>query len=423
MAKKFLVNIDLVQNQILNPVFQILGSDPGSPIEGQFWYNSTDDRFKYRGDGVTYTPLVSADLVIGTGADITNDDTTPALWAGDVLNAYIDSVLPSAAVAWSNDYEDLDNLPTLGSAAAADVGDFDAAGAASAAQAYAVQRANHTGTQTASTISDFNSQVQTSRLDQMAAPTGAVSFNSQLITNVATPVSGTDAANKDYVDSAVAGFSWKNPAVAATTANITLANEQTVDGVSLVAGDRVLVKDQNDPEDNGIYVVVDGGAWTRAIDADSEADLVGTAIMVTGGTANADTQWILVTDAPITVGTTELDFVQFGGGLTYSAGNGLDLTGTVFSVDAGNGLTIDSGALVIDTSVVTRHFAANVGNNAATSIAVNHNLNTRDVVVDVYDNASYDTVECDVVRTDANNVTVSFSVAPTTNAYRVVVVG
>lgn len=423
MAKKFLVNIDLVGNQILNPLFQILSSDPGSPVEGQFWYNSTADRLKYRANGVTLTPLTDADLTEGVEADISGEDTDPQLWAGKTLHDYIDGVLPTAAVAYSNSYNDLDDLPTLGTAAAADTTDFDPAGSAASAQAYAIQRANHTGTQTASTISDFDTQVRTNRLDQMATPTGAVSFGNQLLTNVATPVAGTDGANKSYVDAAVAGFSWKESVRAATTANITLANEQTVDGVALEEGDRVLVKDQTDPEDNGIYIVVDGGSWTRATDADSESDLLGAAVMAREGTANADTQWLLVTDAPITVGTTGLTFVQFGGGLTYSAGAGIALSGTTFSADLGTGLTFDSNDIVIDTSVVARHYATTVGNGSATSIAVSHNLGTRDVVVDVFDNATYDTVECDVIRTDTNTVTVSFAAAPASNAYRVVVVG
>ena len=80
-------------------------------------------------------------------------------------------------------------------------------------------------------------------------------------------------------------------------------------------------------------------------------------------------------------------------------------------------------ALASASSTLTDKVAINVGNGAATSFAITHNLGTRDVVVNVYDNATYDTVEVDVVRTDTNTVTVSFAVAPASNAYRVVIIG
>jgi hypothetical protein len=90
-----------------------------------------------------------------------------------------------------------------------------------------------------------------------------------------------------------------------------------------------------------------------------------------------------------------------------------------------SGLAVDKTALetALTTDGYTKKFSASVGNGALTSISVTHNLGTRDVVVNVYDNATYDTVEVDVVRTDTNTVTVSFATAPTTNAYRVVVIG
>src|SRR5574343_963665 len=127
-------------------------------------------------------------------------------------------------------------------------------------------RANHTGTQLASTISDFDTQVRTSRLDQMAAPTGSVAMNAQKITGLADPTSAQDAATKAYVDSACAGIVVMVSCRAATTANITLSGTQTIDGVSVIAGDRVLVKNQSTASANGIYVVA-AGAWSRSSDA------------------------------------------------------------------------------------------------------------------------------------------------------------
>lgn len=269
-------------------------------------------------------------------------------------------------------------------------------------------RANHSGTQTAATISDFDTQVRTSRLDQMAAPTAPVSLNNQRITSLATPTAATDAATKGYVDAAVNGTDWKQSVRAATTANITLSGTQTIDGVALVAGDRVLVKDQTTPAQNGIYVVATG-AWARATDADENAEVTaGLSVMVTEGTSNADSQWRLTTNDAIVVGTTALTFAQIGAGSSYTQGTGISISGNV---------------IAIDTAVVTRKASANVGNGAAQSISVTHNLGTLDVQVQVYEVSTGDTVECDVTRTNTNQVTLGFAVAPTTNQYRVVVQG
>lgn len=114
---------------------------------------------------------------------------------------------------------------------------------------------------------------------------------------------------------------------------------------------------------------------------------------------------------------------------TYNDGAGtfaFDTTlATTSYMSKSSGLAVDISALEtkLVTDSFTRKVSGNVGNGTNTSFAITHSLNTRDVVVNVYDNASYDTVECDVVRTDADTVTVSFSVAPSSNAYRVVVIG
>jgi len=150
--------------------------------------------------------------------------------------------------------------------------------------------------------------------DGTVALTANLNLNSNRIINLAEPLGDNDAARKIDVDRATAGLDVKNSVRAATTGNITLANEQTVDGVALVAGNRVLVKLQSDAEDNGIYNVVDGGAWTRSSDADT-SDKVNANMFcfVEDGTLNADTGWVLTTNDPIVLGTTELSFSQFSG--------------------------------------------------------------------------------------------------------------
>lgn len=165
--------------------------------------------------------------------------------------------------------------------------------------------------------------------------------NGGIITNVGTPSAGTDAVNKNYVDNATAGLSWKAAVRVATTANGTLAsafaNGSTVDGVTLATGDRILLKNQTTAADNGIYTVNASGAPTRATDADTAAELLQAAVFVQEGTTNADTAWVNTTNAPITVGSTSLTFAQFSGGAGITAGAGLTLTGTTIDVVSGNG--------------------------------------------------------------------------------------
>lgn len=117
-----------------------------------------------------------------------------------------------------------------------------------------------------------------------------------------TDVSQLSTAIRRLID----GGDYKASVRAATTANITLSGEQTIDGVAVVAGDRVLVKDQTAGAENGIYVAATG-AWARATDADTAGDLTsGVLVPVETGTANADTIWMLTTDGAITIGTTAL---------------------------------------------------------------------------------------------------------------------
>jgi phage-related tail fiber protein len=187
-------------------------------------------------------------------------------------------------------------------------------------------------TLTAAKISDFDTQVRTSRLDQMAAPTAAVSLNSQRITGLASPTADTDAATKGYVDAARSGLDVKDSVRAATTANITLSGAQTIDGVSVIAGDRVLVKDQSTASQNGIYVAA-AGAWTRSTDADANAEVTdGMFTFVEEGTANGSAGFVLTTANPITIGTTALTFVQFSGAGQITAGSGMTKTGNTLDV-------------------------------------------------------------------------------------------
>ena len=162
-------------------------------------------------------------------------------------------------------------------------------------------------------------------------PTGNISVNSKNIVSLADPVQAQDAATKSYVDSVAQGLDTKASVVAATTANITLSGTQTIDSVVLIAGDRVLVKNQTLSQNNGIYLCA-AGAWTRTTDMDTWAEVPGAYVFVEGGTTLADTGWVCTSDAGGTLGTTAIVWAQFSGAGSYTAGTGLALNGTQFSI-------------------------------------------------------------------------------------------
>ena len=162
--------------------------------------------------------------------------------------------------------------------------------------------------------------------------TGALNFGGFTATNLGSPSAGTDATNKNYVDNAINGLNWKTACRVATTANITLSGTQTIDGVSVTAGDRVLVKNQTTTSANGIYVVA-AGSWSRSTDSDTAAEIDGSAVYVRLGTTQADTAWT-ETATVTTVGTDAIAYAQIGSGASYTAGSGLTLTGNTFALSS-----------------------------------------------------------------------------------------
>lgn len=373
--------LDFNQNEARNIRAHILAADPGSPVSGQFWYNSTTNRLK----------------VFDTAARI---------------------------------------LAT-----------------------------------------------QSDSLDKFAVPVANLSMGNFLLQNLGTPAAASDAATKGYVDNVALGLDVKTSVRAATVIAGTLAssfaNGQVIDGITLATGDRILIKNQAAGAENGIYVVAASGAPTRSTDCNTASNYVSGAFVFTEqGTANAGSAWVVATQGSITPGTTSVSWVQFAGGTTYSAGSGLTLTGTVFSANvsgstieiSGNNLRVKSSAtngqpllsggtgaegaygalnlaggatLVTGTLPVGNggtggataagartalgvpgKFVQSIGDGAATSIVVTHNLGTQDVTVQVYTNASpFQEVNVEIQNTSVNTITVIFATAPASNAYRVVVLG
>lgn len=293
-----------------------------------------------------------------------------------------------------------------------------------------------------------------------------IDANSQRIINVASPSVAADAVNKSYVDGLVQGLAWKNAVRAATTTAGTLAtsfaNASVIDGVTLATGDRILIKNQAAPAENGIYTVAASGAPTRAVDADAGSELVNATVYVSNGTTNADTAWVQTVGdftTPPTLGTTGLTWSQVGGGSGVTAGNGLTGT-TTFSVlangtsinvsasgikldttaggngitvsgtgvitvnpVAGGGITVAAGGVSVDFTVAVKKFSATIGDGSTTAIVVTHNLGTRDITYALYDATGFQFYDTDVVSTTTNTATFTFPTAPASSSLRVVIHG
>ena len=210
----------------------------------------------------------------------------------------------------------------------------------------------------------FSSTLAVSGLLTAATTTflGDVAFSGKKITGIATPSADQDAANKTYVDSVAQGLSLKDSVLAGTTANITLSGEQTVDGVSLVAGNRVLVKDQTDQTKNGIYVVA-SGVWSRATDADIDAEVTsGMFTFISDGTLNSSSGWVLTTTGTITLGTSLLTFTQFSGAGQIVAGTGITKSGnTLNTIGTADRITANADSIDIASTYVGQTSITTVG--------------------------------------------------------------
>lgn len=491
MATRFVTNLDLVQNQILNGRFEAVSNDPGTDnFDGRLIYNTTEGVIKVYDKDLNglnsggWRKILTVITSSTAALSVSETNGKISLSIADVVNG------GNSGLMTGSDKTKLDNA---------------------------------TATNTANTLA-------------MRDADGRL--------KVSAPAHDLDAANKAYVDAARTGLDVKASVKVATTGPITLSTGleagDVIDGYTLAAGDRVLVKDQDTASENGIYVVAASGAPSRATDADSDPEVTpGLFTFVENGTLNADSGWVLVTDAPIQVGTTGLDFSLFSVAGNILAGEGLSKTGDVLNVNvdgtsieinsdalriaagaagdglawdagvldivvsasgglailgdevqikldpnvaglttttaglalksdvAGDGLTFTAGVLsrnVIDlgqgsddttgtlpvdqggtgatteatarqnlaltttgytgsTPVLARISAQAIGNGIDTAYVLTHNFGTRNVVVQVFDSSTYDTVIADVERTSADTVTIRFSAAPATGAFTAVITG
>lgn len=459
---RYLSPIDLNQNELRNYVIQNLASAPASPKNGQEFYNTATNKTGfYTPSGWAYT-VSSLDLGVASGVATLNASSLVVQNPASASTTAGASKIPLADGSGKIDTAFL----KTGAGNGLDADTLDAQHGT-----YYLSRTNHTGTQTASTISDLATVVQAYTLNLFAAPTASVNLNSQKIINLLDPTNPQDAATKNYVDTNLQGLKAKGSVKAATTANITLSGTQTIDGVSLVAGDLVLVKDQTAQSQNGVYVVA-AGAWTRTTNTDTWTELVSAYVFVEQGTANADTGWTCTVNAGGTLGTTNITWVQFSSAGQATASNVntlgvgvfkqktginfefrginaastkltavLNATSNTVDLDVteanltltniGGTLTVAKGGTGATTAAAARvnlgtpgKYATAIGDGTNTSFVITHNLGTQDVAVSVAEAASpFNVVMTDIQLTSINTITVTFTIAPTSNQYRVVVIG
>jgi hypothetical protein len=455
MSRKFLVSIDLNKNELQNAVIQNLATAPATPAAGQIYYDTVDNQlYIYNGTRWEVAGNAVQSGLLSSRPAANSVDSGTIYYATDTYLFYY-----SDGSTWTQ-------TNAFGTVTAQTT--YGASSGNGSATTYA--RADHThgtpalGTSTPTAITGTASAgtaTVPSKEDHTHAftPSQDLSMATFKLTNLGTPSADTDAANKGYVDSVAQGLDTKASVVAATTTAGTLAtsfaNGEVVDGVTLATGNRLLIKNQADATENGIYVVAVSGAPTRSADMNTGSEFPSAYVFVEQGTVNADSGWVCTNDSPVTIGSTNITFTQFSGAGTYTASNGVLLTGTNFTfapesgkglqtsssgaaiklattsglnvttdlaVGAGNGISVLTNTVAIDSAVVVSKYAANVGDASATSYTITHNLNTRDVIVSLYDNSSpYAEVIADVQHSTVNTITLLFSVAPTLNQYRVVV--
>lgn len=411
MALVFGSQIQLQKIPVLGIVVENASSAPSSPANGQLWYDTSTNRLKVYENG-------SFVLCSNTGAVLTTDNA-----GGDISGTFsnlqiVANAVGTAEIANSNvTYAKIQNVaasrllgnPTGSAAAPSEISlNSDLAFSGSALQIAAftgdvTKTAGGTATTIANnavTVAKLATSVTLNSIATANAATADITVSGFKITNLGTPTNSTDAATKAYVDGIATGLDWKGSVRLASTANVSVtytatggasgrgqitAAPNSLDGVTLVANDRILLKNQSTGAQNGIYVVTTvgtgaNGVWDRATDFDQDAEVTaGAAVFVEEGTSNADTGWVLTTNNPITIGGssgTSLTFTQFTSTGTVVGGAGLVLTGnTLDVVGTANRISvaadsIDIAATYVGQTSITTLGTITTGTWNGTTIAV-----------------------------------------------------
>ena len=399
MARLFVTDINLNKNELQNARIQGLSSAPSAPVTGQVYYDTSNNTMYYynglaspNGPWVAMNAsteaiqdIIGSTIVGGTGITATY---------GDPAGTETISITNTGVTAGS--YGSQTQIPTFTVNAQ---GQLTAAGTVNVATALSIS--GDTGTDTVNLLSDTLAFIGTDPIDTA-------------ITNNTVTISAKDATTttKGVASFATADFDVTSGAV--SIKNVNLGTQTTGNYVATISGTA------NEIEVTG------SGSETAAVTIGLPNDVSITNNLTVGGNLN-------VTGTINSVNTTQVNIVDnkinlntdFTGSPTADAGIRVE-RGDSADVEILWNETSDKWTLTNDGTnyhAITRKYSTTVGNGSLTSIPVTHNLGVREVVVNVYDSATYDTVECDVVRTSTSVVTLGFTVAPASGAYTVVIVG
>ena len=430
MARQFLTPINLNKNELQNSVLQNLASAPSSPVKGQQYLSTSTNKPTWYNGSSWITPYFASDAsTSGTANTLALRDSNGDLYG---VNIYGTTSVWAGSSGFNSSFGGVD----VGNTIASKYSGLSLNYMGTGNQGIYIFNGDGTVGQTASlsiypnVAASGNPYISTTlygrtggyiishndTVSALATPSSSFSMGGQKITNLADPSNPQDAATKNYVDNAVVGIDWKASVKYSTTgalgtsgnlvggtitttyangssgvgATLTIATSSnwtaiTIDGQSLTVGDRVLIKNQATALQNGIYTVTTVGAvgnttsfvFTRATDADTAAELsAGHAVFVEQGTTNADSGWVMNSDGAITVGTTSLNFTQFtglgsvtaGAGLTKT-GNTLDVVGTADRITA-NADSIDIASTYVGQTSITTLGTITTGTWTGTSIAI-----------------------------------------------------
>ena len=445
MARKFLTPIDLNKLELQNAVIQNLATDPSSPVQGQVYYNTAVDKIKVY-DGGSWVEvgnsteeiqdIIGGLISAGNGISVNYNDGGNALVITNTgvlsLTGTASEVVVSASAGnVTLSLPDTINADTSGNAATATklatARTISISGQASGSASFDGSQ-NIDIALTLDSADSVSSITGTANEIDVSASVGSVTLS--LPTNIHVDVTGDLTGNADTasaletartialtgdVTGSVSFDGSGSVAIATTIANnsVALGTDTTGDYVTSVSGTL-----------NEITVSGTGESATVTIGLPDDVSItggltVGGNLTVNGSATYVNTEIVTINDNTIVLNSNETGSPSQNAGIEVERGTSTNVS-LLWNETSDTWTVTNDGT---NYHSITRKHSADVGNASATSFAITHNLGTRDVTVNVYDNATYETVDTDVVRTDANTVTVSFALAPSSSAYRVVIVG